>query len=515
VNRFLKQKITEAFLSVLPITLIVLAVSIVLVPMPSGTILMFLAGAALLVVGMGFFTLGADMAMMPMGEGIGVQLTKKSNLVLALFISFLMGLVITVAEPDLQVLAEQVSAVPSTILIGTVGLGVGFFLMVAVLRVIFQIPLMVMLIGFYVIVFSITAFAPNSFIPVAFDSGGVTTGPITVPFMLAMGIGVAALRGDKNSQEDSFGFVALCSIGPILAVLLLGIFYPPGVADAAIKPIPSAGTSREVVLHFIRGFPVYFKEVCLALAAIVAFFIIFQILTRRYQKHQLGRIAVGFVYTLIGLVVFLTGVNVGFIPVGQLFGSELAASPFKWILIPLGMLIGYFIVAAEPAVHVLTKQVEDISQGAIPQKTMRTGLSVGMSIALGLTMMRVLTGISIMWVLIPGYAFSLILTFFVPKIFTGIAFDSGGVCSGPMTSTFLLPLVMGACEGTGGNLMTDAFGVVAMVAMTPLIIIQLIGLVYGRGLKAAGEPIDEKIEIEPEEDLSGITEYEYRGSENE
>jgi hypothetical protein len=333
--------------------------------------------------------------------------------------------------------------------------------------------------------------------------------------MLAMGIGVAALRGDRNSQEDSFGFVALCSIGPVVAVLLLGIFYHPGGADAAINPIPSAETSREVVLQFIGEFPIYFKEVCLALAAIVAFFIIFQILTRRYQKHQLGRIAVGFVYTLIGLVVFLTGVNVGFIPVGHLFGSELAASPFKWILIPLGMLIGYFIVAAEPAVHVLTKQVEDISQGAIPQKIMKTGLSVGMSIALGLTMMRILTGISIMWILLPGYAFSLILTFFVPKIFTGIAFDSGGVCSGPMTSTFLLPLAMGACEGAGGNMMTDAFGIVAMVAMTPLIIIQLMGLVYGRRLKAAVLPIDEKLEIEAEDDLSGITEYEYRGSANE
>ncbi|MDR1565874.1 MAG: DUF1538 domain-containing protein [Treponema sp.] len=510
MNKVLKEKIIEAFSSVLPITVIVLVTSVVLVPMPSGTILMFLAGSALLVVGMGFFTLGADMAMMPMGEGIGAQLTKKSNLVLALFISFVMGLIITIAEPDLQVLAEQVSSVPNMILIVIVGLGVGFFLAIAVLRVIFQIPLMLLLVGFYIVVFVIAAFTPGAFIPVAFDSGGVTTGPITVPFMLAMGLGVAALRGDKTSQEDSFGFVALCSIGPILAVLLLGIFYHPGGADMGTNPVPKAENSREVILHFARGFPVYFKEVCIALAAIVGFFAIFQIFSRRYQKRQLGRITVGFIYTLFGLVIFLTGVNVGFIPVGHLFGSELAASPFKWLLIPLSMLIGYFIVAAEPAVHVLNKQVEDVSQGAIPQKVMNRGLSIGMSIALGLTMVRILTGISIMWILIPGYAFSLALSFFVPKIFTGIAFDSGGVCSGPMTSTFLLPLAMGACEGAGGNLMTDAFGIVAMVAMTPLIIIQLLGLIYGRSMKAAARPIEEELKIRKEDDISGITEYEYQ-----
>jgi hypothetical protein len=215
-----------------------------------------------------------------------------------------------------------------------------------------------------------------------------------------------------------------------------------------------------------------------ALGAIVFCFIMLQLVTRRYKKHQLGRIAVGFLYTSIGLVLFLTGVNVGFFPVGQLLGSQLASSPFKWILIPLGALVGYFIVAAEPAVHVLNKQVEEISSGAITQKMMNRGLSIGMAAALTITMLRILFGIPIMWILIPGYVFALALTFVVPPIFTGIAFDSGGVCSGPMTSTFLLPFAMGTCEGVGGNLMIDAFGIVAMVAMTPLIIIQLMGLLY-------------------------------------
>jgi hypothetical protein len=498
----------EAFSSVLPITLIVLIASVILVPMPTGTILMFLAGAALLVVGMGFFTLGADMAMMPMGEGIGIQLTRSSSIILAVVTSFIMGAVITIAEPDLQVLARQVPSVPNMALILTVAIGVGLFLVTAIIRIFFKIRLSVLLIIFYVLVFGVTIFTPNNFIPVAFDSGGVTTGPITVPFILAMGLGVSSVRSDKDSQDDSFGLVALCSVGPILAVLLLGIFYKPTGAEVESHVVPVISTSREVVEIFAFELPHYLRDVLFALGAIILFFIVFQAVSRRYKKHQIARISVGFIYTLIGLVVFLTGVNVGFIPVGQLLGSELAASPFKWLLVPLGMLIGYFIVAAEPAVHVLNKQVEEISSGAIPQKAMNRGLSIGMAAALAITMARILTGISIMWILIPGYTFALILTFFVPKIFTGIAFDSGGVCSGPMTSTFLLPLAMGVCEGAGRDLMTNAFGIVAMVAMAPLIVIQFMGLIYGRKMKTAAKQAERQIETIKTEDAGAIIEFE-------
>jgi hypothetical protein len=508
MNKILKEKIMEAFSSVLPITAIVLIASVVLVPMPAGTILMFLAGAALLIIGMGFFTLGADMAMMPMGEGIGIQLTKSTNLILALFITFIMGLIITIAEPDLQVLARQVPSVPSMTLILTVAAGVGLFLVIALLRILLKIRLSILLIVFYLAVFIVTIFTPNNFIPVAFDSGGVTTGPVTVPFILAVGLGVASIRSDKDSQNDSFGLVSLCSIGPILAVLMLGIFYKPTGADVETHKVPLVETSRDVVETFAFELPRYLRDVLFALGAIVLFFIVFQIISRRYKKHQLVRIMVGFFYTLIGLVVFLTGVNVGFIPVGHLLGSSLAAAPFKWILVPFGMLVGYFIVAAEPAVHVLKKQVEDISAGTIPQKAMSRGLSIGMAAALAVTMVRILTGISIMWILIPGYTFALILTFFVPKIFTGIAFDSWGVCSGPMTSTFLLPLAMGACEGAGGDLMSDAFGIVAMVAMAPLIVIQFMGLVYGRRMKTSAKHTEQEIGAIHVEDAGEIIEFE-------
>ncbi|GHV34182.1 membrane protein [Spirochaetia bacterium] len=435
------------------------------------------------------------MSMMPMGEGIGVQLTKTTKLGLVMLVCFLIGVIITIAEPDLQILAVQVPSVPPLQLILAVAVGVGLFLALAIFRILFKVPLSVLLLIFYGILFAVAILVPQiprysalaNFIPVAFDSGGVTTGPMTVPFILAMGIGVASVRSDKNSQDDSFGLVALCSIGPILAVLFLGIFFNPKGTDVSLSAIPEINTSRDVIKHFALEFPRYTEDVFLALAAIVVFFFIFQGVSRRYKRHQIGRILIGFLYTFIGLVVFLTGVNVGFIPVGHLLGEQVASSSYKWILVPLSILIGYFIVAAEPAVHVLNKQVEEISQGTIPRQAMKQGLSIGMAAALGITMVRILVGIPIMYILIPGYALALILTFFIPRIFTGIAFDSGGVCSGPMTSTFLLPLAMGACRGVGGDQMADAFGIVAMVAMTPLIVIQIMGLVYGFKIKKAAK----------------------------
>lgn len=467
----------ESLASVLPLTAIVLLLSVTLMPLSSGALVLFLFGALLLIVGMGFFTMGADMSMMPMGEGIGMQMSQAKNVGSPLFVCFVLGALITIAEPDLQVLAEQVPAIPNNILIFSVAAGVGLFLMIAQIRIFFHIPLAKMLCVFYPLVFILAFFAPDSFIPVSFDSGGVTTGPVTVPFIMALGIGLATLRSDKNSREDSFGLISLCSIGPILAVMLLGIFYEPDSALYSSTLIPEVETTRDAAMLFAHAIPEYFHEVAVALVPIAGAFFIFQILYKRYKKHQLLRVIFGFIFTYIGLAMFLCGVNVGFMPVGQIIGGGIADSAFKWLLIPIGMVIGYFIVAAEPAVHVLTKQVEEISNGFVTAKMMQTALSVGVCISVGIAMLRILTGISILWFLIPGYAFALILTRYVSPIFTGIAFDSGGVASGPMTATFLLPFAMGACEAVGGNVMTDAFGIVAMVAMTPLITIQMMGFI--------------------------------------
>ena len=475
INRHLMEKTRESMASVLPITAIVFLLSITIAPLDPGTLVLFLFGAILLVGGMGLFTLGVDMSMIPMGEGVGSTLSKSRHLIIPLTVYFLLGVLTTMAEPDLQVLSKQVPAINSTVLVVTVAVGVGLFLVAATIRIRRGVPLRRMLLVLYFAVFALAAAAPGNFIPVSFDSGGVTTGPITVPFIMSLGLGIASTRSDKNSASDSFGLISLCSIGPILCVLLLGIIYKPQEAAFHLSVIPSIPTTAQAAQYFIQSFPTYLREVAMALLPVAGLFLVFQLLTRRFKRGQLIRIVTGLLYTYLGLVLFLCGVNVGFMPAGQLIGATIA-NGIKWLLVPIGMLIGYYIVKAEPAVSVLTKQVEEISNGSISQRAMGLAMSIGVCLSVGLAMIRVLTGLNIFWLLIPGYAISLGLTFLVPSIFTGIAFDSGGVASGPMTATFLLPFAQGACHALGGNMMTDAFGIVAMVAMTPLVTIQVMGL---------------------------------------
>lgn len=478
MNVKLKEKIRESLSAVLPITGIVLMLSIFVIPMELGSVVMFLTGALMLIVGMGFFQLGAEMAMTPLGEGVGVQISKMKKLLTVLLTGFLMGVIITVSEPDLQVLAGQVPSVPNMVLIMTVAVGVGLFLALAIVRIRYKISLSMLLIVCYLALILVSAFVPKEFLAVAFDSGGVTTGPMTVPFIMAMGVGLASVRSDKNAANDSFGLVALSSVGPILAVLILGCFFKPTEAAYTLTDVATVVTTQDVARVFAQGLPLYAKEVLLSLVPILWVFLIFQWLTHRYHGMQIKRIIVGFGYTYIGLVLFLCGANVGFAPVGAYLGKELAGLSLRWILVPIGALIGYYIVKAEPAIQVLNHQVEAVTNGAISVKMMNRCMQIGVAASVGLAMLRVLTGISIQWFVIPGYIIALVLSRMVPDIFIGIAFDSGGVASGPMTSTFLLPLSIGVCEALGGNLMTDAFGVVALVALTPLIAIQLMGLVY-------------------------------------
>lgn len=478
MNPKLREKTLESLSAVLPITGIVLLISIILIPLELGTMVMFLVGAVLLIFGMGFFQLGAEMSMMPIGEGIGVQMTKTKKLLVVLLIGFVMGVIITISEPDLQVLAEQVPSVPNITLILTVAVGVGLFLALAIARIKYQIDLSRLLIVLYVLLIATSFFVPKEFLAVAFDSGGVTTGPMTVPFIMAMGVGLASLRSDRNSASDSFGLVALSSIGPILAVLVLGCFFKPTEAVYLLGDIASVETTRDVVRVFATRFPAYIAEVAVSLLPIAVVFVLFQLITRRYHRRHIKRIIVGVVYTYVGLILFLCGANVGFAPVGASLGEALASLNYNWVLVPIGMLIGYYIVKAEPAIQVLNHQVENVTDGAISVKAMNRSMSVGVAISIGLAMLRVLLGIPIQWIVVPGYVIALILSLFVPRIFVGIAFDSGGVASGPMTSTFLLPLSIGVCRAIGGDLMTNAFGVVALVALTPLIAIQIMGLVY-------------------------------------
>ena len=335
-----------------------------------------------------------------------------------------------------------------------------------------------LLIVCYLVLILVSMFIPKEFLAVAFHSGGVTTGPMTVPFIMAMGVGLASMRSDKNAANDGFGLVALSSVEPILAVLILGCFFKPTEAAYFLTDVATVVTTQDVTRVFAQGLPLYAKEPLISLVPILWVFLIFQWMTHRYHGVQIKRIVIGFWYTYIGLGLFLCGANVGFAPVGAYLGKELAAVSFRWILVPIGALIGYYIVKAEPAIQVLNHQVEAVTNGAISVKMMNRCMQIGVAASVGLAMLRVLTGISIQWFVIPGYIIALVLSRMVPDIFIGIAFASGGVASGPMTSTFLLPLSIGICEALGDNLMTDAFGVVALVALTPLIAIQLMGLVY-------------------------------------
>ncbi len=503
-SKALRDKIVESLTSVLPIALIIMILAATVAPLDTGTFVLFLAGVVLLIIGMGMFTLGADMSMLVIGENIGSAMTKSRKIWLIALLSFIIGIVVTIAEPDLQILAGQVPSLAQKtplgnyLLILTVAVGVGLFLMIAMLRIVFRIRLSWLLLIFYIAAFVLSIFVAPDFWAVSFDAGGVTTGPMTVPFIISLGVGVSSIR--KDGESDSFGLVALSSVGPIIAVLTLAIIFRIGNVEYVMTDPAAVGTTREALSEYLHGFLDYGREVGIAIAPIIVFFLFFQLITRSIGKRQLVRIFVGFLYTFIGLVLFLSGANVGFMPVGMAIGKTLASKWGGWLLIPVGMLLGYFIVAAEPAVHVLNKQVERLSAGAIRAGAMKKGLCIGVCISLGLAMTRILTGINIMWILIPGYAIALILMFFTPPMFTGIAFDSGGVASGALVSSFVLPMAIGACTalhgGSAAFVMTDAFGCVAFVALTPLISIQILGIAYKRKtdrIKKTFLAVDDKI----------------------
>ena len=489
----LRAKIVEALISALPITAIVYLMA--LLPffdfdMSAAELITFTVGAVLLVVGIGLFNLGADLAMTPMGAHVGSGLSKQKKLSLLLSVCFVLGMLITIAEPDLQVLANQVSAVMNgTVLVYAVGIGVGAFLVIAILKIVFRKSLSQILMLFYMLLFALALIlivsGNENLLPMAFDSGGVTTGPITVPFIMALGVGISNVLGDRRSKENSFGLVALCSVGPVLAVLVLGIFS----RNELTYEIPDYTVSSDILGSFLHTAAHTCKEVALALGLIVVFFLICQVLFLKLPMKRLARIAVGVVFTYIGLVIFLTGVNVGFMPIGYKMGYALAEGSDAF-LIGFGLVVGVLVVLAEPAIHVLNAQVEDVTGGLVSKKSMMTGLCIGVGASIALSMIRIVFDFSLVYYVVPGYFISLALSLFVPPVYTAIAFDSGGVASGPMTSGFILPFAIGACVSMQGAdaVLRDAFGVVALVAMTPLITIQLLGF---RGIVA--EKVNERL----------------------
>ncbi len=471
-------KIKEALVSALPITAIVYILALTpLFDFSTVELITFTVGAVLLILGIGLFNLGADLAMTPMGTHVGAGLSKQRKLSLLLIVCFVLGLLITVAEPDLQVLANQVSAVMNgTVLIYAVGFGVGAFLVIAVAKIVFKKSLSQLLSLFYMLLFALALLllvaGGENLLPLSFDSGGVTTGPITVPFIMALGIGISGVLGDRRSKENSFGLVALCSVGPILAVLVLGIFSDSDLTYA----VPDYEVGSDILGAFLHTAGHTAKEVALALGLIVVFFLACQFLFLKLPWKRLLKIGVGVVFTYCGLVIFLTGVNVGFMPIGYQLGHALAQAD-NGLLVFFGVAVGVLVVLAEPAIHVLNAQVEEVTGGQVSKKSMLLGLCIGVGAAIGLSMVRIIYDFSIVYYLVPGYFISLALSLFVPPVYTAIAFDSGGTASGPMTSGFILPFATGVCVALQGEaaVLRDAFGVVALVAMAPLITIQLLG----------------------------------------
>lgn len=476
--RVLFDKIKEASMSVLPIVVIVVILYFTpIVDLSLSELIIFLISTIFLILGIALFTLGADLAMTPMGHNVGSGLAKKRKLGLLLIVAFLLGLLITIAEPDLKVLSGQVKTVinPTLLTIG-IAVGVGGFIVFSIIRIIFKKSLSTLLMLFYMLLFALGVLVlingNGSLLPLSFDSGGVTTGPITVPFLMALGVGIANILSGKNAKEDSFGFVALCSVGPILIVLILSI-----LSNGSLNyTIPNYGFDGDIFDAILHEIVKIVGEVSLALGLIVVSFLVINFLLIHVSFKYLKKIFIGIVYTFIGLVMFLTSVNIGYMSVGYNLGVQIAANA-KYALIPLGFVMGMLVVLAEPAVHILKKQVEEITGGYITKKSMTIGLSIGVGIAICLSMIRIIFDFNLMYIVIPGYFLSLGLSLFVPKIYTAIAFDSGGVASGPMASTFILPFAIGACYQLLGEhaILRGGFGIVALIAMTPLITIQLLG----------------------------------------
>lgn len=474
----LSGKLKESLFSVIPVVVIVLILYITPFLNLSGKeLITFLICSVLLIVGIALFNLGADISMSPMGSYMGTGLTKSRNLKLLLSVTFFMGLLITIAEPDLAVLAAQVKDLfHETLLIAIVGIGVGLFLLMAVLKIIFNKPLSMLLMLFYMLLFALAALmmegGKSGFIPLCFDSGGVTTGPITVPFIMALGLGIASTIGGHDAGENSFGLVALCSVGPVAAVMILAL-GANGHINYSLPDYSIEAALGEGVVHLLLEKAL---EVTRALGLIVIFFVIMQHFVLKLPADRIKHIFVGIVYAFFGTVLFLSAVTAGYMPVGFKIGAELAEGNTGF-LIAFAFVIGAVTVLAEPAVHVLNKQVEEVTGGTVTKRSMMVALSIGVGVSIGLSIIRAIYGFSILYYLIPGYFISLALSFFVPGIYTAIAFDSGGVASGPLTSGFILPMIIGVCAILQGeaDIMSYAFGIVAMVAMTPLITIQALG----------------------------------------
>ena len=489
----MKNKITEslidAFKSVMPIVIVIIMLSF-MIEIPNKTIMSFSLSAILLIIGISIFTVGANMSMVTIGERIGRLLVKKNKKIIMLVASLIVGIVITISEPDLIVLAGQLSSIPSVLLIGLVAFGVGTYLLIGVYRILSKLSFRTIVTFSLLLIFGLLYFTPMEFVSIAFDAGGVTTGAMGVPLIVAFGYGISRIRSSSDAKSFSFGLCGLCSLGPVIIVLILGMFFK---VDNFFD-ISNFINGDSILLNIYHCFIKSLKEIGLALLPILVVFQISQIFNKKLSHSEIVRMTVGVIFSYIGLTLFLTGVTSGFLEIGYRIGNTFAVSESKYLLIPIGMVLGFIIIKLEPAVKILIKKISDLTEGSISEKLISFCLSIGVCLAVGLSIFRIYFGIPIIYIIVPGYFIAATLMYFSPSMFTAIAFDSGGAASGALTTSFLLPLCIGACVSLEENIMTQAFGITSLVSLTPIIIIQVLGILYTRKQKVTKTEIyDEQI----------------------
>lgn len=483
------EKFKEAFSSILPITIIVIILNFTLTPLGIPLIIRFIIGAILIIIGLSVFLIGVDIAITPLGSQVGATLAKSNKMWIVVVGGLIVGFFISIAEPGLIILADQVDIVTSgqissLSILSIVSIGLALMLAMGFVRIVTNTPLYKVLTVLYILVFILALFTPIEFLTIAFDASGATTGILAVPFILALALGVSTMKKDsKASEMDSFGLVAIASVGAIMSVMILSIFS--GTRDFTAKLEFNISESKSILEPFIENIPTLFKEGFLTILPLLIIFLFFQKVYFKMSSRNVAKMVKGFIYAFIGLFLFLVGVNTGFMDVGGIIGYTLASYDNKSYIVVIAFILGFVTILAEPAVYVLTHQIENVTSGYVKRKAILLALSIGVGAAVALSMIRIIVpGIQLWHYLLPGYIISLSMMYFIPKLFVGIAFDAGGVATGPMTTTFILAFTQGAAEAIeGANILTDGFGMIATVAMTPIITLQILGFIFGMNLK--------------------------------
>lgn len=480
----LYEKFKEVLFSVLPITVIVLLLNFTLTPMDGTMLGAFLIGAGLIVLGLTFFLIGVDIGITPFGKLLGASISSTNKVIVVVFTGLILGFLISIAEPGLMVLANQVNmvtegAISNSMLLVVVSLGIAIMVALGMLRIVYNIPLYKLLTVLYGIIFLLAIITPSEMLTIAFDSSGATTGILAVPFILALSIGVSAMKKDsKSSENDSFGLVSIASAGAIMAVMILSVFSNTGeMSSTVVFKIPETGS---LFIPFLSQLAGIFKDSILSLSPLLIIFILLQRISFKLDKKTFRRLVIGFIYSFLGLILFMMGVNGGFMDVGTIIGYSLASRDSYYFLILMGFILGLVTMLAEPAVYVLTNQVEDVTGGYVNRKAVLTALAIGGGIAIALSMIRIIIPEIQLWhYLLPGYLLSIGMSYFVPKLFVGIAFDAGGVATGPMTATFILAFTQGVAEAVPtADVLIDGFGMIAMVALMPILTLQVLGFIF-------------------------------------